>query len=266
MTDPGPHLLGRTPSPPDERDFRLSQFMTGDDNLLSRALAELKKTTTGYQYYVTKGADPPKSSHWFKALTLLGQTGVFWWPGVRDVSWTVSKQLDQGQTNHCVGFGWAGWSVAEPYQNVTYGDTAAHDIYYEIKVIEGEPGQENGAWVRSGAKAMQARKRLGAYAFADTIEEIQTYLHTKGPVVVGTDWTDDMFAPDAAGYVKPTGAVAGGHCYLLMGELLGEDAFLFQNSWGAGWGQNGRFKMKTADFAQVFANQGEAVASLELAL
>ena len=43
-----------------------------------------------------------------------------------------------------------------------------------------------------------------------------------------------------------------------------QNAILFQNSWGSGWGQNGRFKMTVQDFASLFANGGEACAAVEL--
>ena len=138
-----------------------------------------------------------------------------------------------------------------------------HAIYYECKVIEGQPGNEDGAYVRDGAKAMLARNRLGVYAFADTIDTALTHLRSYGPLVVGTDWTNDMFDPDAQGFVKPTGGVAGGHCYLWYG--VRGDVFDFKNSWGD-WGDNGSFHMHRADFEVLFSSWGEVVASVELAL
>jgi hypothetical protein len=83
-------------------------------------------------------------------------------------------------------------------------------------------------------------------------------------VVVGTSWTNDMFNPDASGFVKPTGGVAGGHCYVMLEKVDSEDAYVFQNSWGGGWGQNGRFKMKRSDFGSLLADNGEACCAAEL--
>ena len=76
---------------------------------------------------------------------------------------------------------------------------------------------------------------------------------------MGTTWTNDMFQPDAKGFVKPTGAVAGGHCYLLIDHIDGQDAYLFQNSWGASWGDHGRFRMKAGDVACPAGRPGRGV-------
>ena len=38
-------------------------------------------------------------------------------------------------------------------------DADGHKIYYECKVIEGDPGGEDGAYTRDGAKAMLARQQ-----------------------------------------------------------------------------------------------------------
>jgi hypothetical protein len=112
---------------------------------------------------------------------------------------------------------------------------------------------------------MQTRGRLSAYAFAANADEAREFVRI-GPIVVGTNWTNAMFEPDAKGFVRPTGATAGGHCYLLVGDLPAEGALLFQNSWGCSWGINGRFKMKYADFDRLFGKYGEACAAVELPL
>jgi hypothetical protein len=111
---------------------------------------------------------------------------------------------------------------------------------------------------------MRTRGRLAAFAFARTTAEIDDWINTQGPIVVGTTWTNDMFAPDADGYVKPTGGFAGGHCYLMLDRIDAEDAYLFQNSWGGGWGLDGRFKIKRSDFDGLLQDQGEACCAAEL--
>lgn len=165
--------------------------------------------------------------------------------------------------HNCVGFGYAGWGNALPIDD-NYVDDDGHAIYYETKIIEGDPGGENGAYMRDGAEAMLARQRMSVYAFAETMDEILEHLRTKGPVVVGTEWTNDMFTPDANGFVRPTGSVAGGHCYLLYG-VEGEN-FLFKNSWGVQWGDSGSFRMTIPNFQVLLDAWGEAVASVELPL
>lgn len=252
----GRHLLGRIYKP-DPRDWSLSRLLE---------IAEPPGSTM--QMTVEQVlAKTPYFSNWQSYL-------VFWrWikkqkkPVVGDTTpgWPLKIQLDQGQTGHCVGFGWAGWVDAMPVEG-NYQNTDGHAIYYECKVIDGEPLAENGSYVRSGALALRNRGRLAAFAFAKTTAEIDSWVNTQGTVVVGTTWTNDMFNPDAKGFVKPTGGDAGGHCYLILEKLDAEDAYVCQNSWGAGWGQNGRFKIKRTDFDGLLHDFGEACCAAELPL
>lgn len=165
--------------------------------------------------------------------------------------------------HNCVGFGWAGWGDTLPVDD-QWVNSDGHAIYYECKVIEGDPGGEDGAYTRDGAKVMLNRHRLSTYAFADTMTTILEHLRLKGPVVIGSDWTDDMFSPDENGYVQPTGPVVGGHCYLLYG--IEGNTLVFKNSWGDSWGDNGSFRMHISDFQPLLDAYGEAVASVELPL
>lgn len=272
MSDIGVHLLGRRPSPPDLRDYRLANFAgIGEEGAvydpvveINLAIKELQLTTVTYQRWAaTKYSDVTKT-HWWQALNHLTNAGGGQPPTpTLDKTWDASFQLDQGNTGHCVGFGYAGWGNTLPVDD-NYQNSDGHAIYYEAKVIEGDPGGENGAYMRDGVKAMQARKRLSTYAFAETMTDILEHLRGKGPVVIGTNWTNDMFEPDANGYVKPTGGVAGGHCYLLYG--VESTSLIFKNSWGADWGLAGSFKMQTADFQTLLDAWGEAVATVELPL
>lgn len=273
MADPSPQLLGRKPSPPDLRDYRLANFqgMGGllvagtPQELAAYATAELQKTTITYKQWAARHYEDVTVTHWWKAFNALSQIvgGPPPAPST-DKLWDVTGfQFDQGETGHCVGFGWAGWSDAEPVKN-TYVNAEGHAIYYEAKVIEGHPGEEDGAYPRDGAKAMKARARLSTYASAATMNDVLTWLRQNGPLVVGTDWTYDMFEPDANGYVKPTGSFAGGHCYLLYG--VQGDTLIFKNSWAEDWGINGSFKMKINDWTTLFQAYGEAWTSVELPL
>jgi hypothetical protein len=272
MSEIGPHLLGRLPSPPDLRDYRLVNFAgigqeAGEYDFAEEArlaAEELRLTTVTYKRWAaTKYADVTQT-HWWKAFNHLANIiGEPLPPVTLDKLWDTDFQFDQGETGHCVGFGWAGWGVAEPVID-NYVNAEGHKIYYEAKVIEGNPNNEDGAYTRDGAKAMQNRQRLAVYAFALTLDEILLHLRTQGPLVIGTDWTFDMFTPDADGFVKPTGENAGGHCYLLYG-VVGETLH-FKNSWGASWGDNGSFRMTFPNFQILMEAWGEAIASVELPL
>jgi hypothetical protein len=253
--DPGAHLLGRV-FVPDPRDWTIGKLMEvaePPDSILQQTVEQIIQGTT----YFSNWRDYLVFWRWLKRHQKPIQ------PEDTTPGWELAVQLDQGQTGHCVGFGWAGWGDAAPVVG-TYQNADGHAIYYECKVIDEEPNEENGSTVRSGALAMRNRGRLAAFAFADSMSDIDEWINVHGPVVMGTTWTDDMFHPDGNGYVKPTGGSAGGHCYLMLDRIDAEDAYLFQNSWGSAWGQGGRFKMKRTHVDGLLSDQGEACCSAEL--
>jgi hypothetical protein len=256
----GAHLLGRVPSLPDARNYPMSAFPEGTASELDVALiAALPWHSVKMQKWMklvtaaAEGSTPVPTP----TPTPVPTTGVLW---------PDTEQLDQGQTGHCVGFGWAQFGNDKGADGIDdhYTDTDGHKIYYECKVIDGEPKQENGSSVHSGAQAMKARKRIGVYVWAANVDEIKQWVLKNGPVTVGVDWYNDMFNPDANGFVFPTGGVAGGHCFLVVGYDPATDVLTFQNSWGAGWGLNGYFKMHAKDFAAIYANQGEGCTTVEI--
>jgi hypothetical protein len=255
---PGAHLLGRVYRE-DARDWTMEQLTRGlevPDSILQMSVQDVLEETT----FFSSWRDYLVLWRWLKLHQKPGPGPA---PADTTPPWEDLIQLDQGQTGHCVGFGWGGWGDAAPIQD-TFQNADAHAIYYECKVIDGQPGQENGSTVRSGALAMRNRGRLAAFAFARSIDEIDSWINTQGPVVMGTDWMNDMFNPDANGYVRPTGGVAGGHCYLMLDRLDQDDAYLFDNSWGLSWGDQGRFRMKRKDLQHLLSQQGEACFALEL--
>jgi hypothetical protein len=188
-------------------------------------------------------------------------------------TWADATVLDQGDFGTCVGNGWAGWGDSEPIVD-DFNETDARAIYYEATVIDGQPddpdkpgGGQQGSTVRSGAKAMQNRGNLAAYAFTTSLSTIREWLANHGPVVFGTDWTEDMFNPDGTGLIHATGAVAGGHCYLCTGYDTLSGTFRFRNSWGPSFGAGGDFWLSATDVQKLLTgidSPGEACMALEV--
>lgn len=226
--------LGRIPSPKDDRDYKMSDY-------INKVIAR-KRTLQNSKYTIING------------ILYIDGFSYFW----KD-----DNVLNQGSTQHCVGFGWAGWGICLPVVD-NYTDEDGHNIYYECKIIEGQPNQESGATVRAGAKAMQNRKRLGTYFFAASIDEAAEYVLKAGPIVLGIEWYYGMYRPDSTGLIKPTGDTVGGHCILWNG--VDKTYAYLVNSWGINWGIKGTCKMTLTDLADVFSNYGEAVAGTELPL
>jgi len=109
-------------------------------------------------------------------------------------------------------------------------------------------------------------KRLGmwsVYAFANSMSEIDYWLLNEGSLMVGTEWTNDMFMPDANNVIHPTGSVAGGHAWLAYGK---DPVYLHGiTSWGPEYGNRGKFKIPLVEFEALFHQQGEAIAAVEVA-
>lgn len=268
----GNHLLGRIPSPEDDRDWKLSRFLGEPADVGKQIEYTAKLTTVGFKnkYWEV----PPPGTHWAEVMALLAQLQPAPAPSptpTGDIEWTTGDPiLDQGNYGTCVGNGFAQFGNIAPVDD-HYDETAARAIYFEATKLDGDPddpdapgGGQQGATVRSGAKVMQGMGRIKSYAFADTTDEMIAWLRAKGSIVVGTDWREDMFYPDANGRVYPTGSIAGGHCYLCVG--LNANEFIFRNSWGINWGISGGFRMLVDDFRKLLEANGEAVVALELPL
>jgi Papain family cysteine protease len=250
----GPHLLGRYPRPPDDRDYMMASFAAAQTPLdQAFALLQASRTSKATKQWAAEvmkllePANPPPAPPAPTTARL----------------WNVKARLDQGNTGHCVGFGWAGWGDTAPVEDV-YANADGHAIYYECKVIDGEPGAENGSDVRSGAKAMAARGRLQTYVFAETVDDVLDWVLNHGPVVWGTNWTTSMFTPDAQGFVEPTGPVEGGHCWGQIGYDSVAKVATCLNSWGKGWGKGGLFHVRRGDLESLFADQGDVCAAAEI--
>lgn len=176
--------------------------------------------------------------------------------------WMPGPALDQGSHPFCVGFGCRDWLSAEPNSDHRKRP-APTTLYKAAQKLDGMPMPHDGSSVRAGLQALQNLKRVSSYHWSTQIQDVVEWVLGHGTLIVGTEWREDMFRPDANGLVSVTGAVAGGHCYLCIGADTMTGLLRFQNSWSEKWGDRGCFSMRIDDFATLLAANGEAAAALE---
>lgn len=170
--------------------------------------------------------------------------------------------LDQGDTSHCVGFSGANFGLNYP-THTRYTNQDGHNFYYLCKKVDGEPNKENGSTIRSLAKVFKSAGKIEGYAFASDMNAIKWWVLNRGPMVMGTAWTYDMFAPDEDNIVHITGDIAGGHAYLIN-EYRKDGYYGIQNSWGNEWGVKGKAYIHEKDLARLFKYNGEAMTAIEI--
>jgi hypothetical protein len=183
--------------------------------------------------------------------------------------------LDQGYTSECVAYSCGQLIEAGPVrQNIFTTDNSEaylRVLYDEAQLLDEWEGNDyDGTSVRAGMKVLQARKLITSYQWAWDVETILEWVLTVGPVVMGTDWYTGMMRP-TLGFIEPTGRPEGGHAWLIIGaniEKKGLDgnrgAFRMINSWGGGWGDNGRAWVSFASVHKLLENWGEAAMSREI--
>ena len=186
--------------------------------------------------------------------------------GLQEKTWSCETVLDQGISNHCVGFALAQFCNAEPLAN-RFLDSYADTIYYAAKEIDEQYEMENGTTLRSGAKALQQLGCIDGYAFAKSIDEIASWVLHRGSVVTATYWFQGMQQIDEQGFVCVEGMNQGGHAWLIIGANYRnpfKPYFVGLNSWGEAWGEHGRFKITASDLAKLLRLQGEAMTAIEV--
>jgi Papain family cysteine protease len=175
----------------------------------------------------------------------------------RSYTWSTTHVLDQGSEGACVGFGCSCELIARPAVEQGISNNFARLIYFEAQKKDPWPGGAypgaspvyEGSSVLAGMQVLKEAGYIGEYRWAFDIHDLYLAVGYKGPAVIGVDWYEGMFSPDANGYIHPTGQIKGGHCVCIVGVKIVRDKFgvidmlrsyfTIQNSWGTDWGMNG---------------------------
>lgn len=268
----GPHLLGRQPQPADPRDYQLAHYLASAHEATVNLDPQMTLADAVSSFPVRAWHDMYAFWHWIHDNLLDPQPAPTPAPEPAGaVEWTKLHGVsDQGNTGHCVGFTGLDFGNTLTVDDAWVNDEG-HTIYYACKVIDGEPGAEDGSYTRSLCKVLQQMSRIDAYAFTSQTSHAIEYLHAKGSVFTGIPWDDNMFDVDANGFIIPGGNEAGGHEIEVLGHDpdgygTGTPAVKFVNHWTDGWARGG-FAYMTVDHWQSLVDRGGDIAAcLELPL
>ena len=180
--------------------------------------------------------------------------------------------FDQGQLGSCTGNAAAGWLATDNALRAglaTYPQGSARHaidedyavaLYSQATMLDPYDGtyppEDTGSDGLSVTKVLQQNSFVDSYQHCFDVPTVLAALQF-GPVLVGTAWHEDMFQPDDRGLVKPTGAVVGGHEYLLCEYDATAGEVVFAKSWGTSWGYYGYGRMTVASLAALLADDGD---------
>lgn len=190
-------------------------------------------------------------------------------------NWLVPGPVaDQGSTSQCVAYSIEAWLRAHPIVNAHTPESRIDRValYNEAQLVDEWEGEYDGTSVRAGFKVLHRMGLVSSYRWAFDVGTTVHHLLSRGPVVVGTTWTLDMFMPDRHGYIRPTGRPMGGHAYLITGANTRRrnpdgtiGAVRMQNSWGPWWGPHkGRAWISLADMSVLIFDEGEVATADEV--
>lgn len=176
----------------------------------------------------------------------------------RSYTWKCDTWLDQGYEGACVGFGWSHELAAKP-KVIPVTNASARALYNQAKTLDDDPGEDyEGTSVIAGAKAVQANGYMKEYRWAFGLGDLVLAVGHAGPAVLGLNWYDSMYKPNADGFLIPNDKLAGGHCILCIGVNVSKQYFIVHNSWGKDWGDNGEAKIAFVDMDRLLHEEGEA--------
>ena len=174
---------------------------------------------------------------------------------------------NQGSNPYCVAFAWLHWMADGPVTHRAAPIYRPRDVYHDAQKLDKFPGQNyDGTTVRAGAKALVKRGVVTEYHWAWELEDVIQAVLTLGPVVVGTDWYEEMYTPDEDFIIRARGRKYGGHAYLINGVDTYYGRFRIKNSWGTEWGDNGHAFLPFSDFRVLLKQNGEACLATETQL
>lgn len=188
--------------------------------------------------------------------------------------------LDQGNTGTCTAHAAAHFIHSSPFGHRGYLDP--FDLYREIVRVDEYPDNDHeadgdvskmqtGSSGTGAAKALHKRGLISEYLWAKGLDEIVAWVLLRGPVMIGTNWYAGLGSPTPEGFANISGALRGGHEWLIRGVNLRRGFALAVNSWGPQFNRNatgcrpGHFLLDIdTTLRRLIAEDGDGVSALEV--
>jgi hypothetical protein len=197
--------------------------------------------------------------------------------------WKQPLRLDQGGTGTCVGNAFSHRRAGNPVPIDGIDEPFAVKLYLEASAIywgTADTSLQKGTSALSACQALLMRGAIDRYEWIANWnagpEQLRYALLERGPLCVGSNWYTSMDSPkkDANGHsyitFDVTTQLRGGHEFAIVGIDLapadGSEPYAdMLNSWGTGWGDNGKARFTLPDLETlVFDGWGDAVLIHEL--
>lgn len=197
--------------------------------------------------------------------------------------------FDQGDLGSCTGNAGLGILATGPYwadlsaeqqthglagRRYTWDEDGAKQLYSDLTADDGFDGEwppdDTGSDGLTVGKEFVKRGVLPGYQHTFDLNGALAAL-MKFPLLVGTQWLDNMFNPDSSGRIIASGPVDGGHEWIVdeyvpangvshAGNVLGSAACVGgTTSWGTSFGVSGRFYLKVSDFGHLLVADGDVM-------
>lgn len=183
--------------------------------------------------------------------------------------------LDQGNVGSCTGNAGTGAMGSTPfYETLTslngdWTESTAVKLYSEATIIDGfdgvYPPDDTGSSGLAIAKVLKSRGWISGYQHTFTFTDMQAALQS-GPVLLGINWYNNFFSPDSEGVISvaQTDQIAGGHEIVCDEINMEKQRIGFTNSWGIGWGVDGRGYIPFDLMQRLLKEDGDVVVPLPL--
>lgn len=156
-----------------------------------------------------------------------------------------------------------------PNDNTSVDEDIAVKLYEQATQLDDVPGtyppDDTGSTGLAAAKAAQQAGLISGYQHALSLQAALAAL-ALGPITVGVNWYSSFDNPAADGHITLTSGayVRGGHEFVIDGCNVAKRIVWAYNSWGPGWGANGRMYFSWDLLGRLLSEQGDATVPVPL--